>query len=59
MNSAGSTSTTPSVRSICPVSRIDAFGVSDAHRGWDDLDVLPDLLEDLQADVHPPRRRWA
>ena len=33
--------------------RIDAFGVSDAHRGWDELDVLPDLLEDLQADVAP------
>lgn len=34
--------------------RIDAFGVSDAHRGWDDLDVLPRLLEQRQADVAPP-----
>ncbi|SFS16366.1 Predicted phosphohydrolase, MPP superfamily [Microbacterium sp. cf046] len=33
--------------------RIDALGVSDAHRGWDQLGVLPDLLEDLQADVAP------
>ncbi len=24
--------------------RLDAFGVSDAHRQWDDLDVLPDAL---------------
>ncbi|GAA2984152.1 putative MPP superfamily phosphohydrolase [Microbacterium terrae] len=24
--------------------RIDTFGVSDAHRGWDRLEVLPDLL---------------
>ena len=47
--------------------RIDAFGVSDAHRGWDDLDVLPDPLEDLEADgarrpatlgvTHAPYRR--
>ncbi|PZU48710.1 MAG: metallophosphatase [Microbacterium sp.] len=28
--------------------RIDAFGVSDAHRSWDDLDALPDAI----ADVH-------
>jgi predicted MPP superfamily phosphohydrolase len=34
--------------------RIDAFGVSDAHRGWDDLEVLPGLVEALQADVAPP-----
>ena len=34
--------------------RIDAFGVSDAHRGWDHLDVLPDLLDELQADIAPP-----
>ncbi len=33
--------------------RIDAFGVSDAHRGWDQLDVLPDLMEELRADVAP------
>jgi predicted MPP superfamily phosphohydrolase len=29
--------------------RIDAFGVSDAHRHWDTLDVLPRALEDLRA----------
>ncbi|MET0781700.1 MAG: metallophosphoesterase [Microbacterium sp.] len=34
--------------------RMDALGVSDAHRHWDRLDVLPDLLQDLQADVAPP-----
>ncbi len=28
--------------------RIDAFGVSDAHREWDRLDVLPDALEELR-----------
>lgn len=33
--------------------RLDAFGVSDAHRGWDDLGILPDLLENLRADVAP------
>ena len=33
--------------------RIDAFGVSDAHRGWDDLDVLPGLVAGLKADVGP------
>lgn len=33
--------------------RIDAFGVSDAHRGWDDLGVLPELLDGLKADVAP------
>lgn len=47
-------------------SRIDAFGVSDAHRGWDRLEVLPDLLEELRDDVpaaltlgvsHAPYRR--
>lgn len=31
--------------------RIDAFGVSDAHRDWDDLSALPGALEGL----HPPR----
>lgn len=36
-----------------PGLRLDAFGVSDAHRGWDDLDVLPGLLDSLQADVAP------
>ena len=34
-------------------ARIDAFGVSDAHRHWDDLGVLPRLLENLRADVGP------
>ena len=33
--------------------RIAAFGVSDAHRGWDDLDVLPDLVSGLRADGTP------
>lgn len=33
--------------------RIDAFGVSDAHRGWDALEVLPPLLDELRADVAP------
>jgi predicted MPP superfamily phosphohydrolase len=33
--------------------RLDAFGVSDAHRGWDDLDVLPELLDDMKADIAP------
>jgi predicted MPP superfamily phosphohydrolase len=33
--------------------RIDAFGVSDAHRGWDDLNALPELLDDLKADIAP------
>lgn len=28
--------------------RIDAFGVDDAHRSWDDLDALPPQLEDLR-----------
>lgn len=30
--------------------RVDLFGVSDAHRGWDRLDALPDALAELQAD---------
>ncbi len=43
--------------------RIGAFGVSDAHRGWDRLDVLPDLVaglgdNDLTIGVtHAPYRR--
>lgn len=46
--------------------RIDAFGVSDAHRHWDTLDVLPQTLEDLRATgsatlslgvTHAPYRR--
>jgi uncharacterized protein len=34
--------------------RLDAFGVSDAHRGWDRLEALPDLVTDLRADSAPP-----
>lgn len=30
--------------------RVDLFGVSDAHRGWDRLDALPDALAELQED---------
>jgi predicted MPP superfamily phosphohydrolase len=46
--------------------RVDAFGVSDAHRGWDDLEVLPDRLAKVRqsggADLtigvsHAPYRR--
>lgn len=46
--------------------RIAAFGVSDAHRGWDKLEVLPGLLSALRADqaadlaigvTHAPYRR--
>ncbi|WP_461473294.1 metallophosphoesterase [Microbacterium sp. HJ5] len=46
--------------------RIDAFGVSDAHRRWDRLDDLPDALENLRGDdsaaltigvTHAPYRR--
>lgn len=33
--------------------RLDTFGVSDAHRGWDRLEDLPDLLEELRADDAP------
>ncbi len=34
-------------------TRVDAFGVSDAHRGWDRLDALPDPLAELQGDDEP------
>jgi uncharacterized protein len=34
-------------------TRVDTFGVSDAHRGWDRLDALPDPLAELQADDRP------
>ncbi|UUT34977.1 metallophosphoesterase [Microbacterium elymi] len=44
--------------------RIDAFGVNDAHRDWDDLDALPDAMAALGtgADLtwgvtHAPYRR--
>ena len=46
--------------------RIAAFGVSDAHREWDKLEVLPGLLSDLRRDeavdlaigvTHAPYRR--
>ncbi len=33
--------------------RIGMFGVSDAHRGWDKLEVLPDLVSALRADATP------
>ena len=47
-------------------TRVDAFGVSDAHRDWDRLDLLEDPLAELQADgrgvvtlgvTHAPYRR--
>jgi predicted MPP superfamily phosphohydrolase len=34
-------------------ARVDAFGVSDAHRHWDRLDSLGDPLADLQEDDGP------
>ncbi|TDN92102.1 metallophosphoesterase [Microbacterium sp. BK668] len=35
--------------------RIDAFGVSDAHRHWDRLDALPDQIEEVRdARSHEP-----
>ncbi len=46
--------------------RIDAFGVSDAHRGWDRLELLPAQVSELGADggadltigvTHAPYRR--
>jgi len=46
--------------------RIAAFGVSDAHREWDELEVLPGLLSELRRDepadltigvTHAPYRR--
>lgn len=44
--------------------RIDAFGVSDAHREWDRLEVIPAALDALAGDVdlrigvtHAPYRR--
>ena len=46
--------------------RIDAFGVSDAHRGWDRLELLPAQVAELSADgaadltigvTHAPYRR--
>lgn len=46
--------------------RIDAFGVSDAHRHWDRLDALPDQIEELRGGdetdltigvTHAPYRR--
>jgi predicted MPP superfamily phosphohydrolase len=33
--------------------RVDAFGVSDAHRGWDDLGALPGELDALRAGTIP------
>jgi len=46
--------------------RIDAFGVSDAHRRWDRLDALPDQIDEMRANgeadltigvTHAPYRR--
>ena len=46
--------------------RIDAFGVSDAHRDWDRLEVLPELVEGMRSErtadltigvTHAPYRR--
>ena len=46
--------------------RVDAFGVSDAHCGWDRLDALPDQIDDLRGNgqagltigvTHAPYRR--
>lgn len=31
--------------------RIDAFGVSDAHRDWDRLEILPPLLDELRGEA--------
>lgn len=36
--------------------RIDAFGVSDAHRGWDRLEVLPGLLGGMATPPRPALR---
>lgn len=32
-------------------SRIEFFGTNDAHRGWDDLGVLPRLVDDMREHV--------
>ena len=32
-------------------SRLEFFGVNDAHRGWDRLDCLPGLVEDMRENV--------
>jgi predicted MPP superfamily phosphohydrolase len=39
-------------------SRLELFGVNDAHRGWDRLDRLPGALDDLRENVrwHDDRR---
>lgn len=29
-------------------TRVDVFGVGDAHRGWDRLDALPEMADDLR-----------
>ncbi|MGZ0713022.1 metallophosphoesterase (plasmid) [Coraliomargarita sp. W4R53] len=34
-------------------TRIDTFGISDAHRGWDRLEVLPGALQQLHNDAKP------
>ena len=35
-------------------SRLEFFGVNDAHRGWDRLDRLPALVEDMRENVGWP-----
>lgn len=32
-------------------TRLELFGVNDAHRGWDRLDVLPGEIEDLRENI--------
>jgi predicted MPP superfamily phosphohydrolase len=32
-------------------SRLEFFGVNDAHRGWDRLDLLPAAIEEMREDV--------
>jgi predicted MPP superfamily phosphohydrolase len=32
-------------------SRIEFFGVNDAHRGWDDLGVLPRVVDDMREHI--------
>lgn len=32
-------------------SRLEFFGVNDAHRGWDRLDTLPSIIEEMREDV--------
>lgn len=38
-------------------TRVDVFGVGDAHRGWDRLDLLPGLAASLSSDGEPDEPR--